>query len=419
MQKCNVEIETLSPIHIWNWKNIFWIDYFCLQENLKPPFQKNSDWKDIKKEAFLYKFRFNDFLNNILDKKDKKECLKILELWNDTLELRKFIFNVLQNNKSYQEKLKENSYQKIKITNSFYKLWKEKIIWKPKQLKAKTFDKKENEINNQLAQLNIQEFINSLGRYYIPWSSLKWAIRTCLTSKNIEKNNDAVNDVFKKLVVRDSNFVKNKIEIWSLARQSNKQKNKNWDWVYAEFLNSWIILNTEIIIKDFIDEKKMKKIDFSKENIIKKINTYTENKIEKYIEELNELLKHPDINKRDTKSEQKQKKIKSVIESFEKIKNKFEKLKDNECILNIWFWWWYWFKVLEEIEEKHPKFCSKHWNWDGENWCKKSTKKVPTECDIIAWMPVKHLKDNEIQIPRTNWQINLENLWFIKLTFKD
>ena len=99
MKKIKVEIETLSPIHIWNGKNISWIDYFCLQENLNPPFQKNSDWKEIKKEAFLYKFKIDNFLNNVLDEKDNKEFLKILELWNDTLELRNFIFNVLQNNK--------------------------------------------------------------------------------------------------------------------------------------------------------------------------------------------------------------------------------------------------------------------------------------------------------------------------------
>jgi hypothetical protein len=77
----------------------------------------------------------------------------------------------------------------------------------------------------------------------------------------------------------------------------------------------------------------------------------------------------------------------SVIDSFTKILNKIENLPENECILNIWFWWWYWFKLLEDTEENHP-----------------------------SYFRVKHLKDENIQIPRTNWQIDLENLGFIKLT---
>ncbi len=416
MQKFSVEIEVLSPIHIWNWNTVSWIDYYCLQKKLSPPYEKNDDWKEIKNQAFLYKFKMKDLLNKILDEKDSKKLLNILEQWNDTFEIRKFIFNVIENNKNYQEKLKWYSYQKNKITNIFYNIWKCKMI--NKEFKNwKCIDiKNENSKKNQLSQLNIQEFINSLWRCYIPWSSLKGSIRTCLINRKLEENNDAINDVFKKLIVRDSSFVKDNIEIWKLARQSNQ-----WDGIYAEFLHIWTNLITEIIVKDFLDENNLEKIDFSKENIVKKINNYTKKKIKKYIEQLKELLKHPDINKRkqdwelDSNSGKKQQKIKTVIESFKKMKNQLENLKENECILNIWFWWWYWFKILEEIEEKHPKFCSIHWNWEPDNWCYFRNE----ECNSIAWMPLKHLKDNEIQIPRTNWQIDLKNLWFIKLTFKD
>jgi len=417
MEKYNVKIEILTPVHIWNGKTISWIDYFCLQKKLEIP-KKTKDWKEINYEAFLYKFKINKFIN-ILEENKKNEFLKILKKWDDTLEIRNFIFETLKNNKNIQEKFEKISSIKMPITNSFYKLWKEKIIWKTKHQKWKTLEKRENEFTNQLSQLHINEFINSLWKYYIPWSSLKWTIRTILTNEILEEKNDAVNDVFKKLIVRDSNFSKN-IEIWKLARQSQK-----WDWIYAEFLKPWEELKTEIIIKNFFNEKKLEKIDFSFKNICFKANNYTKNKIEKYIEELRELLNHPDINKRkenwklDSNSEKKQKKLNSTIKSFENILEKLKNLKENECILNIWFWGWYWFKLLEEIKEKHPKFCFIHWNWEPDNWCKKPTKKEQTWCNIISWMPVKHLKDENIQIPRTNWQIDLENLGFIKLTFKD
>ena len=415
-----VKIKILTPVHIWDWNTISGIDYFCLQEKLNN-LLKTDDWKEINYESFLYKFSMHNFIEKVLDEKDKQKIKDILNKWTDVFELRNFIFNTLQNNKDYQERFKKIAKNKIKITNSFYKLWKEKIVWKVRKWKWKTLQKRENEFTNQLSQLNIKEFINSLWRQYIPWSSLKWAIRTILINSGY--NQDAVNDDFKKLIVRDSNFVKDWIEIWKLARQSQK-----WDWVFAEFLEPWLDFETEIIVKNFIDEKKLKWIDFSKENIIKRANNYLKNKIEKYIKNIKILLKHEDINKvwhnykLDKFSENKQIKLNSVIESFQKILDELDNLEENEYILNIWFGWWFWFKMFEETDEKHPKFCSNHQNWEPDGMCHIKNK----DCDIISWMQVKHLKCNEVQIkcnevqiPRTNWQIDLENLWFIKLTFTD
>ena len=382
MNKYNVEIEILTPVHIWNGKTLSGIDYFCLQKNLGNT-EKTKDWKEITKKAFLYKFKMVDFIEKVLWEKEKKEFMEKLEKWSDKLDLRVYIFNLLQD-LDKQKKFESIARIKIPITNSFYKLWKQKIVWKPRKINGKTQEKVENEIRNQLSQLNIKEFVNTLWRYYIPWSSLKWAIRTVLTNKNIEKNINSKIDPFKKLIVRDSNFSKN-IEIWKLARQSQK-----WDWIYAEFLKPWEKLTTEIIVKNFLDEKELEKINFSKENICKKANNYTKTKIEKYISELKKLKYHPELQKNNSQAIKKKKKLDSAIDSFKKILDKIENIENNECILNIWFWWWYWFKLLEEIEESHP-----------------------------SYFRVKHLKDESIQISRTNWQIDLENLWFIKLTFKD
>ncbi len=404
----NVEIEILTPVHIWDWNNISWIDYFCYQEELKAPYNQTYDWKDIKHKSYLYKYKIIDF-KNILDEKDKKELESLFLLWNDTFEIRNFIYKKLELEKNkYRNNFLDISKEKIEIKNSFYNNWKDKILWKPKQSYWKTQEKKEAEFTNQLSQLEIKSFIKSIWRVYIPWSSIKWAIRTVLTNKEIE-NTSTEKDPFKKLIVRDSEFTEKWVEIWKLVRQSN-----NWDWIYAEFLKIWDKLNTEILIKDFLDESKLNKIDISRDIIISKSNEYLKNKINKYINEINELLKHPDINIKDTrwrldsKSEKKQIKLNSVNDSFNKILSNLNNLDKNQCILNIWFWWWFWFKSFE-WNEKHPKYCSIHneWNHKKDNlW----------QHNSIAWMDVKHLISDEM-IARTNWNIDLDNLWFIKLTF--
>lgn len=370
-QSYDLEIEILTPVHIWNWNTISWIDYFCYQEDLKAPYKKSDDWKDIKHQSFLYKYKINN-LRNILDENDKKELESLFMQWKDTFEIRNFIFKKLEtDNNKYKEKFINICYKKIPIKNSFYKNWKEKIIWKTTQIKWKTQIKKENEFNNQLSQLNIQCFIHSMWRYYIPWSSLKWAIRTVLTNSNIESSKTE-NDPFKKLIVRDSEFINDGIEIWKLARQHNK-----WEWIYAEFLKPWVITNIQIIFKDFIDETNLEKIDLTKDNLLKKANIYLEKKIMSYLEDLIWLKNLALWNKK------KIAKIESNIDSLNKILCKLKNLKANECILNIWFWWGFWFKSFE-------------WNKNHPN-----------------------KQDENINIPRTNYNIDLENLWFIKCTFKN
>lgn len=421
-------IEVLTPVHIGNWNTISWIDYFCYQESLKPPYKKNEDWKDIKNKSFLYKFKIQNFID-ILEEKDKNDYYNLISDWSDSLDVRKFIYEKLEIEKNkYKSLFLEKIYLKIEIKNSFYNIWKDKIIWKPKQKNAKKEDWIRNEENNQLSQLNINSFISSFNRYYIPWSTLKWSIRTVLTNRNIDaikykyynkkaekhldwlKRIETEKDPFKKIIVRDSDFIINWIEIWKLARQSNK-----WDWVYAEFLKPWITTNSEIIFKEFLDETNLVSNNFTKENLINSANKYLKEKLHKYINEIKILLEHEDINKKDSNwkldkySENKQLKLNSVKLSFEKILTELENLDENQFILNIWFWWWYWFKSFN-WDEKHPKFCSIHDEWNHNQ------KNYNYECNSISWMPVKHLKSKE-QVARTTWNIDLENLWFIKLTF--
>ena len=90
----NIEIKVLSPVHIWDWNTISWIDYFCYKEKLPTPYKKNSDWKDIKNISFLYKFKIQNFID-ILNKFDNIEFKRLLELWTDTLGVRNFIYKKL------------------------------------------------------------------------------------------------------------------------------------------------------------------------------------------------------------------------------------------------------------------------------------------------------------------------------------
>jgi len=268
MKKYKLLIETLTPIHIGNGNVISWMDYYCLQDKLDHPFEKSDDWQDIKYQSFLYKFKIYDYMD-LLDAKDKGDLLSKLKS-NDTLWIRNQIFSQLHNKKELQKSFIWIAKSKIPISNTFYKLWMEKIVWKRKKFQWKTMEKRENEFENQLSQLVLNEFINSLWRFYIPWSSLKWAIRTFLTNENCERLDDATKDPFKKLIVRDSNFVRDWLEIWKLARRSQE-----WDWVYVEFLKAWTKFETEIVIRDFLDDHNSSgKIDFSKQNICLSANNY-------------------------------------------------------------------------------------------------------------------------------------------------
>ena len=415
---CDLEIKVLTPIHIWNWETISWIDYFCYQDQIKE--KKHKKWKfDQVYKSYLYKYKIAHLIE-ILDKEDKDEFKKIL-LDSNSIELRNKIWFLLKDKekKEYKQRLekerdkeKENSnykkreyllkrYEKwkykkkfleisespIEVSNKFFSDYLLKMSSDGKQINWKTEEKKKNEYNNQVSQLQINEFINSLGRHYIPWSSLKGAIRTVLTNENIQESK-IENDPFKKLIIRDSEIINKWIEIWPLARVSKKQGKV--DGIYAEFLKPWVIINTQIIIKSFLDEKTLEEIIFTKENIIQSSNKYIKQKIEKYIQEL-KLLKLKTI------SEEKKQKIDTSIISFNKILKEFKSLTKDEFILNLWFGWWYWFKCFS-WNENHPDM----------DWISKKSK----------------LRDYSINIPRTNYNTKLEktsldNLWFIKCKFID
>jgi len=427
----NVKIEILTPVHIWNWKTISWIDYFCYQEQLET-WEKKHDWWKFNQvyQSYLYKYKIEDLIN-ILDKKDKEELLEIIEDW-DIIKFRKKIWYLLKDveTEEYKQwlkkelkKEKENKwYQKweykniryewwkykkeflkkankpIKITNKFFNDFINKMTLKWQQINSKKEDKQENEKNNQISQLLIQECINQKWKYYIPWSSLKWAIRTALTNEKIE-NSKVENDPFKKMIVRDSELKEDCIEIWPLVRKSKKSKNNDWeikwDWVYAEFLKPQENFNSQIIIKEFLDETSLEKIDFSKKNICSKINNYTKMKIEKYIQELDKFEKEI-INSKTEKiknNKEKLKKITIIKESFEQIKKEINN-SDSECIINIWFGWWFWFKSFE--------------------WTK--NKIVSNDFYYKEWI--------EIDIPKTIYNTKLsntelENLGFIKIIFNN
>ena len=412
MQKFQVEIETLSPVHIGNGNTLSFLDFLVYEEN----------WS-----FFVYKFKLRKLFDN-LPKALQENFLEVLER-NDIIEIRDFLVENLDNLKKYVKKV---YYLKIETTESFYTRWKEKLNLKIEDCEWDTYEKKKNNFYNKFSLFQIDEFINQKWKYYIPWSSLKWAIRTALTDKKIE-NTDAKDDIFKNLIVRDSEFIKN-IKLWEKYRAGK--------WTYLEYIDNWEQkILTEIIIKDF----------FTKERLIESINNYTQEKILRYIDSINEFLNSlEDFDDEDEKIINKKEELENLKGFFEILKDK--ELKNNECILSLWFGGWFWFKTFKNIKyfnkelwddfvinEKHPKFCTNHWHWaknqsnyelldfewfdDDEikNWLDEKNKKInPKLHNIIAWTEVKNFNDIDIQIPRTVWKLSNEFLnWFIKLTFKD
>ncbi len=375
----NIKITTLTPVHIGDGNTMSGLNYFCYQQVEKG-----------EKTSFLYVFDIEN-LTNLFDDKDKKWYIQKIKKW-DILEISKYVYDLFSREDYKNKLLSMKGIQKIKITNTFYNHWKNKILWVWWQSKGKNREKRQNEKKHQQSQMTVQTFINSLWRYYIPWSSLKWVLRTVLSNEKIEynsKNHKVEKDPFKKLIVQDSEFFwfQDVIIIDSLARMwKDTRKNKQGDWQFAEFLQVWKTTNSKIIIKEFLDEKELEKIDFSQKNICQKANNYLKQKIEKYIWEIDELKKHSDLKVDKVESIKKKQKLETVKSEFQKILDQINTCKENECILALWFGTGYWFKMLQDKKERHP------------------------------WRP-NHLIDPNINIPRTNRTTNLQNLWFTKLTF--
>ena len=397
MQKFNVEIETLSPIHIWNGNYLSLLDFLVIEAD---------------ENYFVYKFNQNKLVRN-LSENLQNEYLEVLEK-NDFIEIKDFFYKNLG---KLQEIVKDIYYSKIKTNKSFYDKWYDKLKLSVDDCEWDTYEAKLNDFYNKIWKFEIQEFINQKWKFYIPWSSLKGAIRSCLIS---EKDNwEIQEDPFKYLIVRDSNFIENWIflkEKWRLHNDINKALEINeWDGTYFEYLALWKNFDIEIIIKEIIDENvKVSKDFFSKETLIEKINDYTKTKIEKYLKQLWWYIKNEfkykesknkwliDYYRFDEQSikdrEAKIEKLVIIKQNLEYILDRFNDLEKNECILNLWFGWWYWFKCFS-WGEKHPdkKLQKSRWQIARTSW------KV-----FENWIN----EDNE------QWE-NWENLWFIKLTFKD
>lgn len=402
-KKYDITIKVLTPIHIWDWNTLSGLNYFCYQERIKKKEEKENDC-DKTHISWLYKFDIEDFVS-ILDDQDKQKFTQILKWW-EVGEIRWFIYKCLESewkmkwkkkvfidNDKYKEKfLALPTIQKTKTTNTFYTHWKEKILWTGWQSNGKSSEALLEEKKNQQSQMQIKTFIHSMWRYYIPWSSLKWALRTVLSNKEIEENfkNHKVNkDPFKKLIVQDSEFLSNEdIFIDSLARMWSQQwKNKQWNGQFAQFIKPDTTTQTTIAIKNFLDESNLITRDFSTKNICIQANNYLTSKIKKYNKEIDKLLLHRDLQNWNIASKKKKEKLNTVKKGFKDILKEIQNCDDNECIVSIGYWTGYWFKMISDIQEHHP------------------------------WKNQKNLIDPSIQISRTNRTTNLQNLGFIKLTF--
>jgi len=173
--------------------------------------------------------------------------------------------NILNTNAIFE------SLNDTQIIDNLSKEIKEKIINGQVQINPKEFFGKYIDVSKYIikriesdeisGKVKIKKFINQQGRYYIPGSSIKGAIRTAYFFDFFDKNIDALVDVlenkseitsdfFKYFHVTDSQFISDsKMKIIKTIRHNN-EKNKEGIPIYLEGIKEGSIVNFEIKIDD-------------------------------------------------------------------------------------------------------------------------------------------------------------------------
>lgn len=298
-ERFSVHAEMLSPVCIKSGNAYFPYEYALI-------------------DTILYRFdflRFLDFLETVDEEARKKldgyleESVKSVKKDSEEkgiVPLRKEVYELACDLEIVQEWIVENALYRCETTEKF------RIMYKINIQK----DRQDNESN----RLAVEELPRSLGRIYVPGSSLKGAIRTALSAYDFEgemsrgdegKNVSVENDPFRALLVTDSFSVEGKVLIGILERtlvpkkekkpareQQGKEKDENGGIsVLHELFPSGVKFDFDIAIHH--DKKKEKNVyrlqtprgekreivwDITKESLIEGCNRYMASKLQNSID---------------------------------------------------------------------------------------------------------------------------------------
>jgi len=245
-EKYNIELQTITPLHIGNGKSYSSLEYFI----------------DNKYINFI---NLNSIFDGIGKNKTEKESIDIINRLSKKIE--KEVIN------SQSQIDSRSFFNEYGVNVSDFVLKKLQTDIKPQR------------------RVEIHQFINQNERYYIPGSSIKGAIRTAYlfnyfdNNKNIEnlvkvlndsqiynkydKLNKMVfgeitNDFFKYLHVEDSKFLTDdNIKVIETRRYNNKYPQRDGTPTYLETIKENTVVNFEIKILDKFNGK----IESMKNNI--------------------------------------------------------------------------------------------------------------------------------------------------------
>ncbi len=237
----------------------------------------------------------------------------------------------------------------------------------------------------------ISSYIKTDGKYYMPGTSIKGMIRTCVAYHYLKNNisllkkeirniwkkrakyefselnrrifGDPHRDPFKNLLIKDSEFIEEKnIKIFNVRRLYIAKRVKGVPQPCEAIVENTKI-NSEINLLNIpILNKNLKDVFTDLKNIFKIVNEFFEEFIKM---EINEIKKAKEDNP-----------IRSLIDFYEDLLYKMKSLKQNECIGRIGFGKTFWCQTVIMLI-KDDKDILRQWeNYQNTKyWTKRRLKK--------------------------------------------
>jgi CRISPR-associated protein Csm5 len=207
-------------------------------------------------------------------------------------------------------------------------------------------------LQERFGEMEVKEFINSNGKFYVPGSSIKGAILTAVRKPYLGINPDRNqgNYIEERFIINDSNFISNdNFCVFETNMRSTTPRK-----IKAYFICLMPNVKFEIIIQ--------KNGKLQKENLIDALNSYSS----KQIKEVRKYL--------ETYIESNDDSAKLFSDSLNYIIKKSDSLKANEAIINIGLGGGNWFKTVNDKPSDRPGHTSFSFGEEEKlrhmGWCK-------------------------------------------------
>lgn len=389
----------------------------------------------------LYRFDLVDFISakNVLDEQEKYKMNLLLES-HEVLPIRSCIYELATRDDTTKEWIRNNAVWSCIVKKNITTIYTEQIT--------------KNEQINESNLLSIDEMLKTpQGKWYIPGSSLKGAIRTALSQWEFEgmpynrrqpdmykKQIPVGDDPFRGLIVTDSECLKaDDVTIGEFERTS-ASGGKDGIPSFREYIPAEKTFTFTVIVKPKIIARhtpvKIKRTRFNQRtqrnmdetaetvdckisfsDIVEKCNSYAQEKLGTYSAYLQAMIDHPDSTSEVAEAllaslEAKKKVIDGLLEKLQK--NIDTKTMD-EFLLSVGSGGGFLFKTLSKAEfdktnaVKTTPVTLFHPHYDRAN----QTWKQNTKGDYLV--KAFHTDDpaTEIQAPRTYWRTDEEPLGFV------